>query len=327
MRDAVFARRTTVEIVTSTASSGGTESSTPLTFQQAFAADASPASSTPTSESTTPPAAAQPGTEADATPADERSPFIPRDRFDEVNTKFNELKTWKEQYGWAEQIPQAALMDAIRIAQRAQTDPIAYLQDFIKDLQGHPTHGAQLKSLAAKALAARTQPQGPDLTPIQVQLENGQTVPLYSADQIAALKTQWLDAAKQQFQPITQTVEQLQAERAEAHQQADIARYVDTTFKDAATWPGMDEPANRKAVAETLASMHVEDDDPRAVTVALNAAYRKVVLPTLSQKTEAKLLDSLKTKAAASSTVNPGSTGTASPPRVTSFYDASLQWK
>jgi hypothetical protein len=242
--------------VATPASSGGTESSSaPLTFQQAFAADASPASSTPTPDSTTPPAAAQPGEGAGTPPAEKREPFIPRDRFDEVNTQLGELKTWKEQYGWAAQIPQADLQEAIRIAQLSKADPIAYVQSYISELQSHPTYGAQLKSLAARALAQRSQAPAaasPDLTPISVQLDNGQTVPLYSADQIAALKSQWLAEAEAKFQPVTQTVEQLQAARAAETEQVQSQTFAAQVYTQVKQWPGVDDAA-MKAMAEVVA--------------------------------------------------------------------------
>jgi hypothetical protein len=317
--------------VATPASSGGTESSSaPLTFQQAFAADASPASSTPTPDSTTPPAAAQPGEGAGTPPADKREPFIPRDRFDEVNTQLGELKTWKEQYGWAAQIPQADLQEAIRIAQLSKADPIAYVQSYISELQSHPTYGAQLKSLAARALAQRSQPAAasPDLTPISVQLDNGQTVPLYSADQIAALKSQWLAEAEAKFQPVTQTVEQLQAARAAETEQVQSQTFAAQVYTQVKQWPGVDDAA-MKAMAEVVARDATLPQKPTfaELELAVHRAYQSAVLPSLSQKAEAKLLDSLKTKAAASTSVNPGSTATASPAQARSFYDPALRWK
>lgn len=311
------------------ASSGGTESSAPSTFAEAFAADASPASSTPESQ-TTPAAAAAPPAPG-VTPGDDRSPFIPRERFDEVNTKYGELKAWKERHGWAETVDQTSMQSAIALAQRATADPIGYLQDFIKELQAHPTHGSQLKSLAAKALAARTQNAEPQVETIPVQLEDGRVVQFPTADSVAKreawLRQQAVAEATQQLQPFMQTVESLRAKEQDLQRQADISRYVDTTYTDVQTWPGMQDAANRKAVGEALAQMSLEDDDPRTVALALNTAYRQVVLPTLSSNAQSQLLDSLKTKAAASTSVNPGQTATAPPPKVTSFYDKSLTWK
>lgn len=205
-------------------------------------------------------------------------------------------------------------------------EAIGVLQKAISRLQANPQHAQTLKSLAARALSARTAQQGPDLTPINVQLEGGQVVPLYSADQIAALKTQWLSEVEQKFQPVTQTIETLQAREAAAQQQQQIDHFVTTTFADVQTWPGMDDKANQAAVGKYLAERKVESNDPREVQILVNEAYRKVVLPKLSQNAQSQLLDTLKTKAAASTSVNPGSAASTAPRKVTSFHDSSLQW-
>jgi len=313
------------EVVTGGNSSGPTSfSDSSLTWS-----DASPAS-TPESPSTTPPAAAQPGTDS-ALPQteDERSPFIPRPRFDEVNAKKAELETalseW-QQYAWAKQVNQSDLSEAIRIAQLSKADPITYLQDFIKDLQTHPTYGAQLKSLAAKALSQRSQPQGPQM--VNVQLEDGTVVemPRNPGEWLAAQKQQWLQEAEQKFQPFTKTVEQMQAERTELAKQQQVTQFVTSTEADVKTWPGMDTPENRKAVAEELARMTVNEDDPRDVSLALNAAYRKVMLPKLHAQSESSVLENLQRKAAASTSVNPASAAASAPGKVSSFFDKSLQW-
>jgi hypothetical protein len=225
------------------------------------------------------------------------------------NARTKAVEEWKQRYGWAEQVSQQEFQQIAQMAQKASADPIAYLQDFIKDLQTHPTYGAQLKSLAAKALSQRS--QGPDMTPLQVQMEDGRTVPLYSADQIAALKSQWLSEAKQEFQPFTQTLEQLQTEKAAAAQERAVAQYVQTTHADVATWPGMEDKASQVKVAEYLSRMDI-DDDPRAVTLALNEAYRKVILPTLQQAERRTVLSNIHQQANAN-TVNPAHTSTRAP--------------
>jgi predicted mannosyl-3-phosphoglycerate phosphatase (HAD superfamily) len=158
---------------------------------------------------------------------------------------------------------------------------------------------------------------------VNVQLEDGTVVemPRNPAEWLAAQKQQWLQEAEQKFQPFTKTVEQLQAERAEMARQQQITQYVSTTEADVKTWPGMDDAENRKAVAEELSRMNVPDDDPREVSLALNAAYRKVMLPKLQSKSESALLENLQRKAAASNTVNPGSAASSSPRAYKSFKD------
>lgn len=313
----------------------GSTTTGPATFAEAFAADASSASNpSPTTpaastsaDATVPPAAT--GSES-ATPATGEPP---KDRWHDIlenartKTRQEVEAEWK-QYEWAKQVNQEEFTKIAELARKASADPIAYLTDYIKELQAHPTYSQQLKSLAARALSQRTQAQGPDLTPIQVQLENGQTVGLYTAEQIAALQQQWLAQAEQKFQPFTQSVEQMQAERAAYAKQQEISQYVETTHADVVTWPGMDDKANQVAVAEELKRMRINDDDPREVSLALNAAWRKVVAPKLSSKGESQLLDTLQRKAAASTSVNPGSTSATSPRAITKFSDLPADaWK
>jgi hypothetical protein len=305
----------------------GSTTTGPATFAEAFAADASSASS-PVSES----AAAPSGADTTALPADQTTDGVtpaqgepPKERWADIleNARTKAREEERAQYAqveWAKSVSQQEFQQIADMARKASTEPIAYLQDFIKELQTHPTYGPQLKSLAAKALSQRTAPQGPDLTPLQVQMEDGRTVPLYSADQIAALKSQWLAEAEQKFQPYTKTLEDLQAERVHAQKAQEQERFVSTTYADLVTWPGMDDQANRKAVAEELAR-NVKTDDPRDISLALNAAYRKVVLPKLASKSESSVLENLQRKAAAATSINPGSAASTSPRPVKSFSD------
>jgi hypothetical protein len=214
-------------------------------------------------------------------------------------------------YAWAKSVDQQEFSRVVELARKASTDPIGYMQDFIQELQGHPQYGAQLRSLAAKALAQRSQQAAPvDAEPqpdLPIQLEDGRVVHLYSAEQQAKreafLQKQWMQGVQQELQPLKQTHEQMQAQRAAEAKQHEVTQYVSATYEDVQTWPGMDQDANRKAVAEELARATVNSDDPREVSLALNAAYRKVVLPQLSKRAEAKLLDNLQQKATASTSV------------------------
>lgn len=317
----------------STSTDSGSTTTGPATFAEAFAADASSAS-TP-SDSTPATSASADTTDPLATSAvpDGSTPATgepPRERWDTIlqNARQKAAEEAIAPLAWAKQVNQAELQSVMELARKASTDPIAYLQDFVKELQTHPTYGAQLKSLAAKALAQRSsQPAAPDLNPIAIQLENGQNLSMYSAEQMQALVAQEVAKVKQEFQPVFQTHEQLQAERAQAQHQAQVDHFVTSTYTDVQTWPGMADKANQVAVANALAAANVSSDDPREVSLALNAAYRQVVLPKLSQTAQTALLDNLKTKAAAATSVNPGSAASSSPRAVTSFNDPSLKWK
>ena len=322
-------------------STSGSTTTGPATFAEAFAADASSASTpvqsqtataSASADTTSPPAAGSPDgtTPAPGEPPKERWADI----LDNARTKAREeAEAQWQPYAWAKQVSAQEYQQVADLARRAQSDPIAYLQDFIKELRSNPTYDAQLKSLAARALAQRTtaQPTEPQLETIPVELPDGRVVNLTTADSQAKreawFKEQLLSQVKQDFQPVTETIESLKAKEQQALQQQTIARFVESTQADVLTWPGMSEQANQKAVAEELGRAQVDANDPQAVQLALNAAYRKVVLPSLQSKSESAVLDDLKRKAVASTSVNPGSAAASAPANVTSFYDKSLSWR
>ena len=317
---------------TAAAVSSGGNPAAPATFEQAFAADASPAPD-PSTQTTDAAAAEQPTAASEASPqqADERSPFIPRPRFDEVNTERNELKQWKEQYAWAEQVNRDQLAQVQQLAEKYTRDKLGFLNELAQEIQSDPVLGPQLRSMAARTLAAARGQQAPaadaepQLETIPVELQDGRVVQFVTADSQQKreqwLQRQWLAQAEQKFAPVVQTVEQVKAERAAAEQRAQVEQFATTTFADVQTWPGMDNADTRKAVADALKGMALQSDDPREVALALNAAYRKVVVPTLSRKAESSLLDSLQQKAAASTSVNPGSAASSTPKSYKSFTD------
>lgn len=305
---------------------GGNTDSSPATFAEAFAADASPAADTST-QTTTPSAAEQPTAAPESTPGTEdRSPFIPRARFDEVNTKLNELKQWREQYGWAEQVAPDQLSQMVTYFQKAQSDPTAFMAEYLNHVrESNPEAIAQLRSEFARQLASGRQQAGsgtPDLNGIVIDLGNGQTLSL------GDLKSQWLNEVRQELQPVVKTVESVNAERAFQKALNDANTFATTTVQDASGWPGMDDKANRLAVAERIKGYQLTSDDPRDLQIALNRAWREVVLPKLSSRTESRLLDSLQQKAAASTTVNPGSAAPSTPRQYQSFTDLPAEaWR
>jgi hypothetical protein len=68
-----------------------------------------------------------------------------------------------------------------------------------------------------------------------------------------------------------------------------------------------------------------DSNDPAEIERHLNIAYRTVmrdvVLPKLSAKSETSVLENLQRKAAASTSVNPGSAAASTPRKVTRFSD------
>lgn len=264
-------------------------------------------------EATTQPAAAtdQPSTEPDDnTPG----PRLKDHQRILENARTKAVEEWKQKYGWAEQVNPADVQEAVRIAQLAQRDPIAYLQEFVKELQSHATYGPQLKSLAARALAQRGQvaDQEPEF---MVPQADGSIAfdPQAFGQWKQWQQRQLLTQLKQEFQPVTKTIETLQAERAALEQQQQIEHFTTTTYADMATWPGMDDKANQAAVGEYLKGLNLTSNDPREVQLLANQAYRAVVLPKLHTAERRAVLTDIKQQASAG-TVNP-SRPTTTPPK------------
>jgi hypothetical protein len=242
-------------------------------------------------------------------------------------------------YSWAKQVSQQEFQQVTELAKRASADPIGYLQDFIKELQQSPEHSAQLRSLAAKALAQR-QPAQPEQEPqpdLPIQLEDGRVVHLYSAEQQAKreafLQGKWMQGVRQELQPLQQTHDTLQAERQALAQQKEMDSFTARERDASSKWKGMNDPAFRSKVIARLAQMPVSGTDPAIVSLALREAYMAerdesdtAHAATQTQKAQASVLDSLKQKAAAASSVNPGSAAPSTPRRPKSFFDTGLQW-
>jgi hypothetical protein len=245
----------------------------------------------------------------------------PKERWDAIlaNARQKAADEAMAPYQWAKQINPQEFASIQQLARTLQSDPVAGLQQLIGEIRKDPKYDAQLKSLAARQLSQRSTPPAPSLQPIQVQLDNGQQVGLYSSEQIAAMFDQRLASVQEDMTPLKQALETAKAERAAAEQQHQVQQFVTTTYDDLKTWPGMDKPENQQMIAQALSQAPIDPNDPREVALALNAVYRKHVLPTLNQAAESKLLDSLKTKAAASTSVNPGSSAPSTSRAVTRF--------
>jgi hypothetical protein len=323
------------------APSGGNTPDARPTFEQAFAADASPASDTPASATASPEGpATDTGTDA---PADDRSPFIPRSRFDEVNTSLKAARQQVEALKWAEQVNPDAFKQVHGWYEKAQADPEGFLlgeflsqsdpmvliDKLLTQVQQHPTHSQTLKSFIGRKLAQQRQAQ-PEAEPqflipqadgsVAVDMAN---LPKWQAWQ----KQQILQSVTGEIAPLK---ERLAAEdkRIESERQAQaVTEFAAQTSQDALSWPGMDNDTIRAEVAqEYWRRVEHKQLSNEQLQIELNAAWRAVAVPKLSARSESTLLDSLQRKAHASSGVAPGSAASAATGRPRSFDDPSLKW-
>ena len=323
----------TASVAVDSPSSGG-NSAAPLTFEQAFAADTSPTSA-PASET---PASAQPAVSAESETAvpsqpageDDRSPFIPRSRFDEVNKDRAELKKWRESRQWAEQVDQSTFTQMAQWFLRAQTDPVGFGRQFWSELAANPEHAQALRSEAARLLGMRQQGQAPtpdatEPTPdVEITDGNGNVVGrTYSADALAKRdafrEAQLLQKMQQQFEPHISTLKGIEQERQTLAQKAQADAFGSEFVKELSALPLFD--AHKAEIGKALAQVRLESDSPDAVRAAAYRAYHQIVGPKLGNSSQQAVLADLQRKAAASTSVNPASAKATTPKQYRSFHD------
>lgn len=307
---------------------GNSDTTPPLTFADAYAADTSPVSE-PSTAQPTPPAAAQPGSVPEPTSPqtpDNRSAYIPRSRFDEVNTRMTAAEERAQKLAWAESIDQATLNESLQWYGQYKGDPVEFVQSLIAKMQAHPEHGAKLRSIAARTLGTRQQPAQPaavDMTPTAVQLEDGRTVQLYSAEQLSAREAALQARLTEQFAPAMTVAEEM----AQAKREKEADTFASGFLGDVRKLPNFTdvEPQIKKDLAAMIQAGQV-GDHPKELENAVRSLYLKHGLSKLTATAQSSHLDHLQKLATASTGINPGSAAPTSPKRPRSFNDPSLTW-
>lgn len=283
---------------------------------QADAGGASPAPPTQVSAADAAPAAQGTQSPGITDPTDgERSPYIPRARFDEVN---NQLKQWREQYGWAESVPREQLEDMAQWYGRYQGDPAEFLEYAYREALNHPVHGESVKSRVGKLLASlRAQPE-PSFDPdVPVMNEQGQIVQrTYSADMVKQLIAHEVSKALTPYQQdlaVRQTAEQRAQARSYYEQVADA----DIAYVQAR--PFFQE--HRAAILQTF-----KEHPAMTLREAADYVLDHTVLPSYGQKAHAQVVSDFQQKANAQ-TVNPGTPSGTARPRFKSFADAHAYYE
>lgn len=316
-----------------------TGSTAPSTFAEAFARDASSASTPDSASQTTDQSA---GTTAP--PADSSTPSgqpqqtgePPQERWADILSNARQkaaAEAWAG-YEWAKQVTPQQFQEMAKWYQSANSDPVAFVQNLIGELQAHPDHGAKLRSLAAKTLSSgRSQQQAASEMPQPdvaiTDPATGQVVGHTYSNKALAERDTWLRQQivaeiEQKYAPVTKTVEQITAERAELTRRQEAAAFARDFQAELAALPGYTE--HRDAIRAELERAQLKSDHPAEVSAAAFRAYLKVVQPTLTQKAKSQLLDDLQQKAAASTGINPGSAAPAALGKVNSFHDPRLKW-
>jgi hypothetical protein len=288
------------------------------TFAQAFASDAATSPEQPAQpEAPTTQAADAATTQAPINPsADAKTGPIP---FDVHKTALDNARTkavaeYKEKFGWAETADRVAYEEAARIGQLYQRDKPAYLRQVMAEALANPELAPLVRSEAARVLGSRApQPQSaiPDIPIIDDQ---GKVV-----GNLREIVSQHLaEFAAKEIEPIKRDYATRQQAEQERQEQAQLQKTVVTLHEQAIA----DLPHFKEHEQEIAAAFEKIPGDPGT---ALYRAYAQVVIPKLNAASQAKALDDLKTKAAAS-TANPASAAVATAKRPKSFNDPALSW-
>jgi hypothetical protein len=316
----------------STATSSG-----PTTFEEAFAADVSstsdPASASTEAQQPAASAETQAATGQPAGDLDERSPYIPRARFDEINTKLKEAQQWRESRAWAEQVDAPAFQQMTSWFLRAQTDPRGFALGLLDEMTQHPEHAQAIRSELARRLGTRQTSSAPaaDTMPepdVAITDANGTVVGrTYSAEQLAKrdafLQGQWMSQVEGKIAPHLQTLKSIEQERQDLANARQAESFGASFAQELAGLPLFNEL--KKDIAAELSKLQVPDD-PNAVRIATYQVYHRLVAPKLSNGAQQTVLADLQRKAKASTGVNPGTASSTLPKGVSSFYDKSLDW-
>lgn len=303
----------------------------PLTFEAAFAADASPASTPDPSAPNVQPTAAAASPESDpgqTTGEDDRSPYIPRARFDEINTKLKESRAWRESHAWADTVQPEAFQQMTAWFLRAQSDPRGFALGLLDEMTQHPEHAAAMRSELARRLGTRpvASPPADTLPDPDVEITDGRGRVLgrtYSADLLAKrdafLRRQMLQEVDAKYAPHLETLQTIQAERQRLDAEHQAQGFASTFTTELAALPLFTQ--HQAEIGQALAQVRLSSDHPDAVRAAAYQAYFRIVGPKLQQGSQQAVLADLQRKAHASSSVNPGAAVSSTPARARSFHD------
>lgn len=223
----------------------------------------------------------------------------------------NDLVTWWQR---AHKDPDAFLTSTVL----EHADPMALVERIVQEVQKHPTHGQAFKSFVGRKLAQQRQSQPADEPQFLIPQANGEV----AVDMAAFVKWQaWQEQKIRQslageIQPLKARLDAEDKRIAAAEQARAVDEFADATSTDALTWPGMDDDATRAEVAaEYWRRVEHKTLSNDQLLVELNAAWRSVALPKMSQRERAKTLHDIN-RTASAGTINPGRTSTGAPKSV-----------
>ncbi len=236
---------------------------------------------------------------------------MPYARFKEVNDSLKSAKEFRDKHGWVEQF---------------QTDPLPYLEQWLDQLSGHPEMGPKLAAKAARMLQSRrgaAAPQASEEPQPNIPIQDAQgNVVGYTFD--AKQQKAWQEWNWQQREAaLNDRLKPLEDMRQDAVQRQEMQQLHETSMRE--THATLSELRANPVFAEhepKIKAALIEHPEWGAdVQRAFVHVLTTQVLPTLSDTTSRKVLDSLANKAGGA-TVNPGGASASQMPKFKSHKDA-----
>lgn len=284
---------------TSTSSSTGQRpTSMRAAFGQVAAAQTTPTQTTETA-ATVPP--------VEQTPDGAMNPKAgepPQEKWPQIleNARKKERESVEKELGWARSFKQEDLQEWAGYASHMSRDPVGFLQWYQSQLEAHPTYGQQLRSHAARTLAAgRGAAQPVDLTPdLVVDAGDGRQISTFSADRVQQIVQHAVQQAiAKEVHPLKEESQQRRAAQEAADYKQRLDAETDATMVEVNDILGItdvkSEDANRLFAA---LNQLMEQDKSLTAERAARRIYKSHVQPGLDAKADAKALDKLKQKAA-----------------------------
>lgn len=265
-----------------------------------------------------------PSAESTATPGEP-----PKERWPDIldNARKKEREQFYQRYGLTDKDDPQRLKQERDLMLAFQQNPIGVLEFLKPQWLQHPEIGPALNAWAANHLrslkarggegaAAEPEPQ-PD---VPIQLDNGQVVQLYSAQQLAKRdawrEQQLMGKFKAELSPLQERAQKADQQAAIAEAQTQANQYADQIVGKISKLPGYTE--NLEKLREAVSH-----------GIDLRDAYVDIVVPTLEGRAQQKAVQqveqTLKQRAAAS-TANPSAPAGTTGARPKSFRDKSLVW-
>lgn len=318
----------------------------PASFAQAFSANpvsdssaAAPQAAEPSREpsavsteaATTAPSATTGTPDAvTTTPAPQTTPQgePPKERWESIlqNAREKSKAEVEQQYGWAKQIADAGVKpeqvhEMFSWYQQAGSDPVGFAQTLVTELLADARFAPQMRSHAARILGTRpSQPQVAEAATLEPDIpvadESGRVVArTYSAERVKQIVADAVqEALAREVEPIKRDYEVTRREREQQRISAEVNALAGKELSKAEKLPHFKDYQTQ--ITEVYGA-HPE--------YSLQDAYLDVlqttILPKLTQQQQSKVLDDLKSKAAAAA-LNPAQPAAPATKRPENFWQA-----